>query len=1047
MPLHHSRTKGGEMPTPKTRRHSLKHIPTAAAAAGLPLAACFAAAAIPQKPPAAAQPSKVQFNRDIRPILSDNCFACHGPDKNKRQANLRLDDRSGALASRAVVPGRPQESTLIQRIFSDAPQLRMPPNSSHKTLSDAQKSLLKRWIVEGAPYQPHWAYIVPKRPPVPNAAKQYTVHNPVDNFIAAKLMEKNILPSPQADRRTLLRRVSLDLTGLPPTPRQVQAFLNDTSPNAYEKVVDRLLASPAYGERMATPWLDYVRYADTVGYHGDQNMNAWPYRDYVIDSFNRNKPFDQFTREQIAGDLLPNPTDETRIATCFNRLNMVTREGGAQPGEYMAKYAADRVRTVGLAFLGSTFACAECHDHKYDPIKTRDFYAMAAFFADVKQWGVYSDYGYTPNPDLRGFTNDHPFPPEIIVESRYLKQRIATLLSRTAQAASSAVKARPAEYAQWHRTLSEFLTANPTGWQSPEIKIRKAAGGTAVANANSITVSDKKADTLEMEITPKLPTLCALRIDISSEQTNPGASRGRTRDGSLITAALRVERNGKTENIPLRYAGANYWEPRYVNGFDLVGVHRGWRLSPAHADKTHTAFWLPAAPVPLNGEDRLVLVTNNLPVGTSHISCSMLTPESAVSADFPTEALRQMSDPQSPAALRQFALSGRDPGLLAAALKSESEMWKYRDGRTPVMVTESRAPTLVRVLPRGNWQDESGQVVTPATPLFLGGPASSETHRLTRLDLAAWLTSPQNPLTARVFVNRLWKQFFGTGLSASIEDVGAQGEPPSHPELLDWLAVEFREKGWNIKHMVKLMVTSAAYRQKCGPRPELREIDPNNRLLAAQNPRRLEAEFVRDNALAVAGILVEEIGGPPRMPYQPPNYYENLQFPDRDWYPEKTDQAYRRGIYTHWQRTFLHPMLANFDAPSREECTANRTTANTPQQALTLLNDPVFVEAARGFAATLWKLEPGTGSASDTKRIQTAFQRALARPPRANELASLKSFLTLMRKAYAERPEDAAGLQKVGQLPPPQGVEPVEAAAWTSLCRVVLNLQETITRY
>src|SRR4051812_12444931 len=422
------------------------------------------------RPTTASSGPPIGYNRDIRPILSDNCFACHGPDKNKRKAKLRLDERDSALAKKAIVPGDVEASELVSRIFSDDPDEQMPPPESHKKLTDAQRELFKRWVAQGAAYEPHWSYIVPKRPPVPQVKDAGWGHNAVDAFILQKLEVKHLAPSREADRRTLLRRLSLDLVGLPPTPQEVEAFVKDELPDAYERQVERLLASPHYGERMAVPWLDAVRFADTVGFHGDQNQDVFPYRDYVIEAFNRNKPFDRFTVEQLAGDLLPHPTTEQLVATCFNRLNMVTREGGAQPKEYLAKYAADRVRTVGSAWLGSTLMCCECHDHKYDPFTARDFYSLGAFFADVKQWGVYHDYNYTPNPDLRGWSNDHPFPPEIVVDSAYLQRRQAMLTAQIEQTIATASErlskdAKAGEqFARWRADVQGLLKAHPDGW-------------------------------------------------------------------------------------------------------------------------------------------------------------------------------------------------------------------------------------------------------------------------------------------------------------------------------------------------------------------------------------------------------------------------------------------------------------------------------------------------------------------------------------------------------------------------------------------------------
>jgi mono/diheme cytochrome c family protein len=1020
---------------------------TLLAASGIPLLAAA------QKVRTVPTAQRIQFNRDIRPILSDNCFACHGPDRNKRQANLRLDQRPSALEHGAIVPGNVAKSKLVDRINTANAALQMPPASFNKTLTPAQKAILTRWVKEGGEYQQFWAYIIPTRPAVPVIRNpQSAIRNPIDSFILAKLVEKRISPNPDADKRTLCRRVYLDLVGFPPTPQEMNAFIVDTSPTAYEKLVDRLLASPHFGERMASPWLDVVRYADTVGFHGDQNMNAWVYRDYVIDSFNRNKPFDRFTIEQLAGDLLPNPTPETLTATCFNRLNMVTREGGAQPKEYLAKYAADRVRTVAMTWLGSTMGCCECHDHKFDPFTQKDFYSMAAFFADMKQWGVYADYSYTPEPELRGVDNDSSFPPEIMVESAYLKQRIARQkqqilsVARETHAGLANDAAKQAAFDSWRKSGLAFLAAHPDGWEVP-------AGG-------SVSVAGQKAESPVAELKPAAPTVAAIRLDLLPLATNRGGILRGGQAGDTLKMTVAVKKpDGQKRPIKIRYAGANYWKPRYVNGFDVVGVQGGWRLADGHETEPHVAIWYPETPVELAQGESLELSFPNIPAGSVRIAVSPFTPENLDAPAMPANLSAALDQGESnPVALAQYLLG---TGWNAAALKQanalQADIAECRRGITPVMVTQAVTPRVVRLLHRGNFLDETGDVCEPAVPHFLPGAAKvaaggktvlaslnsapAQASRLTRLDLARWLVSPQNPLTARVFMNRLWKQLFGQGLSLQVEDLGAQGETPSHPELLDWLAVEFRESGWDVKHMVRLLVTSATYRRSTAARPDVAKIDPANRLLASQNPRRLEAEAVRDNALRIAGLLNLDVGGPPCTPYQPAGYYANLQFPDRDYVADRDDRQWRRGVYMHWQRTFLQPMLANFDAPSREDCTASRTQANTPQQALTLLNDPEFVEAARAFAVRIMGF-----AGSDAARLDRACQIALGRSMKSAECDSLLRFLQTMRTEYAKRPDDAKKLLAVGFSPVPAS-DPIETAAWASVCRVILNLHETITRY
>jgi mono/diheme cytochrome c family protein len=741
-----------------------------------------------------------QFNRDIRPILSENCFACHGPDASHRQADLRLDDREAAVAAKAIVPGETDQSTLIERVFSTDPQTIMPPPGSHKSLTPAQQELLRRWISEGAVYQKHWSYEPPQK------ASIEAGRNAVDVLVRRRLDEVGLKPSAEADRRTLIRRLSFDLLGLPPTAEDVRRFVDDSSDNAYERLVDRLLASPHYGERMAIGWLDVVRFADTIGYHSDNPRNIWPYRDWVIRSFNDNKPFDQFTVEQIAGDLLPDATQETRIGSAFNRLLLTTEEGGAQPKDYEARMLTDRVRAVGAAWLGQTTGCAQCHDHKFDPFTTRDFYTLGAFFADIKE--------------------------------------------------------------------------------------------------NAI---------------------------------------GRREDGMPI---LTPDQQAQLDQLD-----AKIKEARQSKQKDAIEA----------AQKAHKDFLQ----------------------------------------------------------------------VVPTCLVSES-------------TTEKRT---VRILPRGNWMDESGEVVQPAVPHYLPQPDVSG-RELDRLDLAQWLVSRNNPLTARTIMNRLWKQFFGTGLSKVLEDLGAQGELPLNQPLLDWLACEFMDSGWDTKHMVRLIVTSHTYLQVSTVTPELMAVDPYDREHARQSRFRLDAELIRDNVLTSSGLLNRTIGGPSVKPCQPDGYWENLNFPTREYVADSGDSQYRRGLYVWWQRSFLHPSLLAFDAPSREECVSDRSRSNIPQQALTLMNDPSYVEAFRAFAARAIKecSVMDQSAASKNTRITWMWQQALQRTPTKSELATMRALVDQQREAHQANPDGARQLMKIGQSSVPESIDPVELAAWTHVARVLLNLHESITR-
>jgi hypothetical protein len=1009
---------------------------------------------------------KVSFNRDIRPIMSDTCFHCHGNDAKTREAGLRLDVREAALQETEgglvpIVPGDPDSSGIIQRVFdADDP---MPPDSAHKPLTVAQKELFRRWVAEGAVYEPHWAYAPLTRPAIPAG---YAGKNPIDAFVEARLAEKGLRLSDEAAANVLERRLALDLTGLPP-----EAAMSGARPSG-ENLVAALLASPHFGERMAVWWLDIARFADTVGFHGDQNQRIFPYRDYVIASFNANKRFDDFTREQLAGDLLPNPTTEQLVATGYNRLNMMTREGGAQPKEYLAKYGAERVRAVAAAWFGSTFGCAECHDHKFDPITAQDFYELQAFFADIKQYGVYNTYGYTPEPELRGFDNDHPFPPELQVRSPWLdaryqktRQRLAAELTAAAgrlAADPQAVKARE----RWESQVGAFLASHPSGWLTltpsdarvvkngkpvKKRSVKLVPGGDGPAASSDKALAKGEAIEITSDLTG-IHTIAAVRLTLATDLVDD-ATRSAS-SGDVISLSLAIHpADGAPRPVRLITGDAPVKRPVYQSGAEVPAIGNQWRL-PFNVPKKPRpeAVWV-IEPLVVAKGDRLVATiggSGRLPVQASVSPLGEVEPlEVASPADIAALAAAgsARSPEQSDRASMLFVVStAHDRGAFDKAHKLGREIAGLFGGRTWTLITEATPnPLTVRVLPRGNWLDESGPVVLPATPAFLPGRIeSTEGKRLTRLDLANWLVSNANPITPRAVMNRLWAMFFGVGLSGVVDDLGSQGELPTHPELLDWLACEFRDSGWDIKHMIRLIVTSRTYRQASSLSPKALAVDPANRLLASQNPRRLEAEFVRDNALAIAGLLdLTAIGGPSVKPYQPDGYYAALQFPNRTYVADTDDRQWRRGVYTHWQRTFLHPMLANFDAPARDECAAARSVSNTPQQALTLLNDPIFVEAARSFAARLLQ---ESAPAGDADRMKRAFHQAVNRDPLPQELASLESFLASQRAFFQKSRGEATKLLAVGLAASPK-LDLIEHAAWTQVARVLLNTNEVITRY
>jgi hypothetical protein len=1025
----------------------------------------------------AALPVSVHFNRDVRPIMANTCFKCHGPDLKANKADLRLDLPENARMARTdktgrtftpIVPGKPEASEVWRRVSSSDAGQAMPPADSLHLLSPRDKAVIRLWIEQGAVYEPHWAYIAPRKAETP--ALGPPASNPIDAFVLKELQEHGIAPSPEADRRTLIRRLTLDLIGLPPTVAETDAFLNDDSPDAYERVVDRLLASPHYGERMAVAWLDLARFADTVGYHGDQLYNNFPFRDYVIDSFNANEPFDQFTREQIAGDLLPNATVAQKVASGFNRLNMVTREGGAQPKEYISKYAADRVRTLSTTWLGSTMGCCECHDHKYDPFKSRDFYAMEAYFSDIKQWGVYNDYTYTPEPELKGFNNDSPFPPEIEVDSPYLKMRQERLTRECKEVMAAVAKQIPADPVSaaaaraWAAAVAARVSADPGGWATIPIVDAKPEkdGGVKVLADQSARFDPGKdlkpnraGDGLVLTAAPVAGPAAMLRLEVLPDESYDGRVTCTGEDAFTLSVDFAVQRVGKDkpEHLNVSDGYPAQASQSYTNGRIQTSIPNAWTSPGSLARKAQSMEYVFAPPTAFREGDRLIATILSENVGRVRLSVSPIGLRTPASKP-PPEVVAALNAPSpSPVQMETIAaeyFAGTGGGHayeFGQMLDDVRWIAACRNGRAFTTVTVATTPAVIRVLPRGNWQDESGDVVSPSPPRFLLGAKAvpdSAAPRQTRLDLANWVVSRDNPLTARTFVNRLWKQFFGTGLSSIVDDLGTQGEYPSHPELLDWLAVDFMDTGWNVKAVVRRIVTSSTYRQSSTYRPELDEIDPNNRLLARQAPRRLEAEFVRDNALAAAGLINLDIGGPSVYPYQPKGYYAALQFPDREYLPDSDERQYRRGVYMHWQRTFLHPMLANFDAPSREECTASRVVSSTPQQALTLLNDPTFVEAARCLAELSIAAHPKEDFAGS---LDEAFRRLLARPPSTRERESLATFYAGQLAYYRGQPGEAAKALTVGYHPALGTVEPATLAAWASVARVLLNLNETIVRY
>ncbi|HYR57796.1 MAG TPA: PSD1 and planctomycete cytochrome C domain-containing protein, partial [Chthoniobacteraceae bacterium] len=937
----------------------------------VPALLLFAAPAIASELPL---PAKIEFNRDVRPILSETCFKCHGFDKKHREGKRRLDTREGALAEnegvRAIVPGKLDESEFHVRIHSTDKDEQMPPPDSGKKIDARQIAILDKWIEQGAEYQPHWAYAPLARPAAPaisdfrsqisdwNArdGRGDWTQNPIDRLVASRLSELGLKPSREAEPQQLIRRISFDLTGLPPTSQEVDDFAahvshsshpshetdgknaTDASDAAYARLVDRLLAFPEFGERMAVSWLDVVRYADTIGFHSDNPRNVWPYRDYVIRAFNENEPFDKFTVEQLAGDLLPNATLEQRVASAFNRLNLTTEEGGAQAKDYEARTVADRVRAIGTVWLAQTTGCCQCHDHKYDPITTRDFYRLGAFFTDIKESAIgrREEGMLVPTPEQMAKLKE--FDTQLAELQNQLSAPSAEL--DAAQAAWETENADGPKDGAWTPLHAEKVHAD----RGSKLEVRDdesievAVEGNAASDSYFVTVKTPPGQTT------------GFKLEALASDALPAKGPGRASNGNFVLNEFTVKEDAAT--LKIAEATATFEQQGLSVKLAIDGKSeekKGWGVLGNIGRDAAAYFQLEK---PIDGEKTITFQLRQI-YGDHHtlgkfrlLATAAPKPIRAPNALFPADviaALKLAPEQRTPEQRAKIAKQFRSVAPQLAGLRqkiadAQAARANFEKTVPRCLVSESmQTPRTVRILPRGNWQDESGEIVEPGVPEFLPQPANADKHRLSRLDLAQWIVSKENPLPARVFLNRLWKLYFGIGLSKVLDDVGAQGEPPVNPALLDWLAAEFVESGWDVKHMVRLIVTSATYRQSSLASKELQQRDPYNRELARQSRFRLDAEFVRDNALAISGLLVRKVGGPSVKPYQPAGYWENLNFPTREWQQDNDANQWRRGLYTWWQRSYLHPSLAAFDAPSREECAAERVRSNIPQQALVLL--------------------------------------------------------------------------------------------------------------
>lgn len=1032
---------------------------------------------------------KIDYGSQIKPILADKCYACHGPDESKHQADFRIDQKASLLDPELgiLIPGDPDASPLIERILSvDADEV-MPPSDHLKSLTPSEKKLIVAWVEQGATWAEHWAFKSPVNR-LEGRNRSEAVTDFIDESIQIRLSKLGLDPSEQSSPEGLLRRLNFDLLGLPPSPDRISKFKADSVERGFEEAyateVDRLLASPHFGERMAVNWLDLVRYADTVGYHGDQNMSISPYRDYVIEAFNANMPFDQFTREQLAGDLLENPTQKQLIASGYNRLGMMSAEGGVQPEEYLNKYASDRVRTTASVWLGITLGCAECHDHKFDPFTSKEFYEFSAFFADIKERGLYA-----------GAHNTGLWGPSINVSDDELPRLLIPIDKAISEAKDKLGQSPIAieRRLEWERSLQEssriWNPLSPTAVKVPE-------GVHAVTKPDqSILISGENVAQAVYGVSVDVKEgLEAIRLEALPDKSLPHSGPGRASNGNFVVSELVLMRGDQLQSfewfekdfsewpaelkaaiVELSDASATVeqaqsgnqhpdkkWSAASTIDRDTKGSTWGWAVLPQvgkphelvvrtksaplekgkftivvrqqHGNATHTLGHFRLSETGKKGA-----VANRLGALPQNIQDVLKVSES----DRTDEQKQTIHDYYVTVSPKYEEARNRMKALEAERSKIVKEHTRI------TLVTTSVAPREIRVLARGNWMDKSGEVVAPSVPAVLGGPdwaVDGEVAKpATRLDLANWMVSQDNPLTARVFVNRIWRLLFGAGITNVLDDFGSQGEPPTHPEILDQLAVEFMNSGWDVKQLIREIVMTQSYRQSSGVRTDLRELDPENRMLARQSRFRLDAEFIRDQALAVSGLLVRDQGGKSVMPYQPEGLYRHLNFPKRKYKASSGDDQYRRGLYTHWQRQFLHPAMKTFDAPSREECTAARPRSSTPLAALVLLNDPSYVEAARSLASLVLQQRDSTG-----ERINLIFERAFSREVLESERKVIEALFESQQEFYEANVEKARELISIGQTPEltnqESQVSSVELAAWTSVCRAVMNMHEFVLR-
>ena len=937
--------------------------------------------------------AELSYNRDVRPILAEVCFNCHGADAHSRKAKLRLDTFDGATAKRKggiipIVPGSPEKSELVARIFSSDPDEQMPPPDHPMQLDEKDKAILKQWIAEGAEYQGHWAFAKPQRPDTGGG---------IDALIAAKLEGSGLTQNPRADRRTLIRRLTLDLTGLPPTPEEVGAFLTDSSPDAYEKLVDRLLASPRYGERMAMPWLDGARYADSHGYQADWERYQWPWRDWVIKAFNDNMPFDQFTIEQLAGDLLPNATTNQIIATGFNRNHRVNTELGAIAAEWLIENTIDRVETTSAVWLGLTFGCARCHDHKYDPISQKEFYQFFSFFHNVPESGTERGRAANFEPLIK-----LPLPQKTKQQVAELDAELASARAKITQLES----ALPKSDDQWQP--AEDISLTSTGGAT----IERLDDGSFLASGKSPNI-----DTYQIRIADKVKNITGIMVEAIPHPSFTNKSLARSVNGNFVLSAI-TSKQAKFSSAAASYEQKDWPVKNSLDGKDSTGWAVGGHEK---AEKKRAVFTLKnPTSSPFDFELRFNALERHIAGRVKIYTTSVATP----------------------------TLPGEKP-VTPAIAKAKKQLEKIKKNRATLIaqapsvmvMKEMPKPRDTFILDRGEY-DKPLEKVTSALPVAF--PPMPDGQPMNRLGLAHWIVSPDNPLTSRVQVNRYWEMLFGTGIVASSENFGTQADWPSHPELLDWLATEFIRLKWDTKAMLKTIAMSQTYQQISTTTPEQLEIDPHNRLLSRGPRFRIQAEMVHDQALFVSGLLTEKLGGPSVYPYQPKgiwsefNFYGNL----RNYKHAKDENLYRRSLYTIWKRTAAPPGLTLFDMPSREMCIVKRSRTNTPLQALALLNEITYVEASRSLAEQMIQHAPDDLPA----QITYGFQKTTARKPTEKELTTLTNGHNRRLEKFKANPAEAKKLINEGDSTPDANLDPIQLAALTTTASILLNLDETITK-